>query len=77
MTPPNLLFIRGVNSDFDVKKELFDIVPMKHTTTGLDIFEKLEVTVESFNIHEENHCILQRTGQLQCVGSSSNSTSLK
>ena len=36
------IFIRGINSDFSIFEEFLEIVPLKGTTTGVDIFEAVK-----------------------------------
>ena len=36
------LFIRGVTEDMEIYQELLDLVPLRDTTTGEDIFEKVK-----------------------------------
>ncbi|XP_075692926.1 general transcription factor II-I repeat domain-containing protein 2-like [Rhinoderma darwinii] len=36
------VFIRGVDGDLNITEELLDLLPMKGTTTGRDIFKELE-----------------------------------
>jgi len=40
------IFIRGVDSKFNVTEEFLDLVPLKNTTTGRDLFKGLEECLE-------------------------------
>jgi len=40
------VFIRGVHENLNVVEELLDILPMKGTTTGHDIFTEVEACVD-------------------------------
>ena len=40
------VFIRGVNVNLNITEELLDLVPLKGTTTGYDIFQRLEECIE-------------------------------
>ncbi|KAM3936090.1 general transcription factor II-I repeat domain-containing protein 2B-like [Leptodactylus fuscus] len=40
------VFIRGVDANFNVFEELLDMLPMKGTTTGQDIFQELEACID-------------------------------
>lgn len=44
------IFIRGVDENFDVTEELLDMVPMKGTTSGNDLFLCVEKSLEKFNV---------------------------
>ena len=37
------VFIRGINAHFDITKEFASLVPLKETTTGLNIFNAVKV----------------------------------
>lgn len=47
------IFIRGIDKDLKVTKELFDLVPLKDTTTGRDVFNELESSVEGAGLKWE------------------------
>ena len=40
------VFVRGMDTNLNIIEELLDLIPMKGTATGLDIFCKLENCVE-------------------------------
>ena len=40
------VFVRGVDKNLNITEELLDLIPMKGTTTGVDIFRELENCVE-------------------------------
>jgi len=40
------VFIRGVDENLNVTEELLDLLPMKGTTTGRDIFQELEACID-------------------------------
>jgi len=44
------IFVRGVTKTFGVVEELLDICPMKGTTTGKDVFEKVNHVMEKFKL---------------------------
>ncbi|CAD1470964.1 unnamed protein product [Heterotrigona itama] len=44
------IFVRGIDSNFDISEELCSLVPMKGTTTGREIF------VNHCIIHQQNLC---------------------
>lgn len=53
-----LVFICGVNSEFDVTQELASVHSMHSTVTGEDIFKELQKTVTKYNLE---------WSKLQCV----------
>ena len=40
------VFIRGVDENLNIIEELLDLLPMKGTTTGRDVFEELEACID-------------------------------
>ena len=44
------LFVRGVDDDFEVTKELAAIVPMKGTTRGIDLLEAVMKTIKRLGL---------------------------
>ncbi|PNF32729.1 hypothetical protein B7P43_G11587 [Cryptotermes secundus] len=53
-----LLFIRGVNADFEVTEELASMNSLRGTTTGEDIFKEVEEMLTKYNL---------KWNQLKCV----------
>ena len=49
-----LVFIRGVNSDFQITEELASVCSMHGTTTGKDIFMEVQKTLQDYNL-QWNH----------------------
>ena len=48
------IFVRGVDSNFDVFEELLSIASLKDCCTGEDMFEALKNMIEFYNLHFEN-----------------------
>ena len=44
------IFVRGVAKTFDVVEELLDICPLKGTTTGKDVFAKVNQVIKKFKL---------------------------
>ncbi|XP_026475998.1 general transcription factor II-I repeat domain-containing protein 2B-like [Ctenocephalides felis] len=44
------IFIRGVDTNFNITEELCSLVPMRGATTGKDLYEKLKSVLENFSI---------------------------
>ena len=44
------VFVRGINSDFDICEEFVQLVPLKNTTTGKDIFEAVLLCLKEFKL---------------------------
>ncbi|CAK8696815.1 unnamed protein product [Clavelina lepadiformis] len=44
-------FVRGVSSNFDIFEDFVDLVPMKGTTTGVDILKALLQCTNSMNLN--------------------------
>jgi hypothetical protein len=44
------LFIRATDKNFYVTKELIGLVPLHGTTKGTDIFEKIKLCIENYNL---------------------------
>lgn len=45
-----LMFVRGVNKDFEVTEELLDVLTMESTCTGNDIFNKVIESLNKFDL---------------------------
>ncbi|KAJ4944044.1 hypothetical protein JOQ06_012591, partial [Pogonophryne albipinna] len=52
-TPQLLIFIRAINSKFDITEELLDMVSLENGTTGIEIKNAVLETLEKFNIGPE------------------------
>uniref|UniRef100_A0AAG5D2H1 SPIN-DOC-like zinc-finger domain-containing protein n=1 Tax=Anopheles atroparvus TaxID=41427 RepID=A0AAG5D2H1_ANOAO len=46
-----LIFIRGVNSEFEITEELLSMRSLHDRTTGEDIFKEVEISMKNFNLH--------------------------
>lgn len=44
------IFLRGVDSKFNITEELCSLIPMQGTTTGKDLYDKLKSVLENFSI---------------------------
>ncbi|KAG6921105.1 GTF2I repeat domain containing 2 [Chelydra serpentina] len=55
------VFIRGVDCNLNITEELLDLMPLKGTTTGRDIFQGLEECIEKLRSHGANLCLWLRT----------------
>ncbi|XP_015974818.2 general transcription factor II-I repeat domain-containing protein 2-like [Rousettus aegyptiacus] len=45
-----IIFIRGVDENFDITEELLDMVPMRDSTSENDLFLYVEKSLEKFNV---------------------------
>ena len=62
------IFVRGVQPDLTVVEEMLDLVPLKDTTTGEDIFNALCSTVEKFKLDWKNFVSLATDGAPSMTG---------
>ena len=53
-----LIFIRGVNFNFEITEQLASVCSMHGTTTGEDLFLKVEKTLQCYSLH---------WNKLQCI----------
>lgn len=62
-----LLFIRGVNFDFDVTEELVNLISLQGTTTGEDIFNGVKASLNKYN-HDlfKLKCVTTDGGRNMC-----------
>lgn len=47
------IFIRGISKSFSVVEELLDVYPIKGTTTGKDIFDKVKQVMQKFELSDD------------------------
>lgn len=62
------IFIRGVDENLNITEELLDLVPMRDTTTGEDIFECVEEVFTTFNLKWEKLVSVATDGAPSMVG---------
>ncbi|CAH1987888.1 unnamed protein product, partial [Acanthoscelides obtectus] len=48
------VFVRGVETDFTITEELLDVIPLKDTTTGEDMFGAVEDTMNDMGLPLKN-----------------------
>ena len=63
------VFVRGVDSDFNVTEEVLGLQAMKGTTTGEDIFQQVKKLMNDFNLQIEKLHSLATDGAPAMVGS--------
>ena len=63
------VFVRGVDSDFNVTEEMLGLQSMKGTTTGEDIFLEVKKLMKKFNLSTEKLHSLSTDGAPSMVGS--------
>ena len=62
-----LLFIRGINANFEITEELASLHSMHGTTTGIYIFREVEKSVAEYNLEwEKLKCITTDIGRNMC-----------
>lgn len=49
-TSQSVIFIRGVDENFDISEELLDMVPMTDPTSENDLFRYVEKSLEKVNV---------------------------
>ena len=54
-----VIFIRGIDENMNVTEEMLDLCHMKGTTTGRDIYEYVNLALESLMLTEEKFIQLQ------------------
>ncbi|XP_064476238.1 general transcription factor II-I repeat domain-containing protein 2-like [Ornithodoros turicata] len=51
---PCVVFIRGATHDLDIYQELFDLLPLKGTTAGSDLWSAVKGSIEAASVKWEN-----------------------
>ena len=59
-----VVFIRGVDSSLNLTEEFLDLIPLKGTTTGRDIFQALEKCIEKYGLPWDKFVSLATDGAL-------------
>ena len=67
-TSQMLVFIRGIDKDFQITEELAALHSLKGTTTGLDVFERLQETLRSLNLDWNKLTSVTTDGAKSMVG---------
>ena len=49
-----VIFIRGIDENFNIIEEMLDLCQIKSTTTGKDIYEFVNLSLDKFNIDRKN-----------------------
>ena len=70
------IFVRGIDRDFNIIKEMLSLQAMKDTTTGNDIFEKVKISMTKFNLQFQNLHGLSTDGAPAIVDSTAGVTSI-
>ena len=50
-----VIFIRGTDENFNIIEEMSDLCHINGTTTGKDIFEFVNLSLDKFTIDRKNH----------------------
>lgn len=56
------IFVRGIDENFEITKELLSLERMKGTTKGLDIYNKVMGVLNRFNLKIKNMSALVTDG---------------
>jgi len=62
------LFVRGVDDNFEITEELAAIVPMKGTTTGIDLLEAVMTTIKRLGLSLSKLSGITTDGATSMVG---------
>ncbi|XP_023211663.1 general transcription factor II-I repeat domain-containing protein 2A-like, partial [Centruroides sculpturatus] len=49
-TAQTAIFVRGIDTEFNITEELCSLIPMQGTTTGKDLYNELKSVLENFSI---------------------------
>jgi hypothetical protein len=64
-----LIFVRGIDAEFEIIEELAGLQSLKGTTTGEDIFQKLCETLRNLHLNWKELCCVTTDGAKSMVGS--------
>ena len=59
-----VIFIRGIDENFNIMEKMLDLCHIKSTTTGKDIYEFVNMWLDKFNIHRKNIYSITTDGAL-------------
>ncbi len=62
-----VIYLRGVDRDFCISEELFDMKSITSTATGKDLFEAVSCAIESMNLHWAKLCGITTDGVASMV----------
>ena len=57
-----VIFIRGIDKYFNIIEEMLDLCHIKDTTTGKDIYEFVNLSLDKFNIDRKNIYLITTDG---------------
>jgi hypothetical protein len=66
-----LIFVQGIDAEFEITEELAGLQSLKGTTTGEDIFRRLCETLRSLHLNWKELCCVTIEGAKRMVGSNS------
>ena len=63
-----VIFIRGIDKNFNIIEEMLDLRHIKGTTTGKDIYEFVNLSLDKFNIDRKNIYLITTDGAPALTG---------
>ncbi|KAI6659632.1 general transcription factor II-I repeat domain-containing protein 2-like [Oopsacas minuta] len=70
------VFIRGINAHFDITEEFASLVPLRDTTTGLNIFNAVKSVIDDFGLKLDDLCGMATDGAPAMTGTVNGAVSL-
>ena len=70
------VFIRGINAHFDITEEFASLVPLRDTTTGLNIFNAVKSVIDDFGLKLDDLCGVTTDGAPAMTGTVNGAVSL-
>ena len=70
------VFMRGINADFNITEEFASLVPLKDTTTGLNIFNAVKSVIDDFGLKLDDLCGVTTDGAPAMTGTVNGAVSL-
>ena len=63
-----VIFIRGIDENINIIEEMLDLCQIKGTTTGKDIYEFVNLSLDKFSIDKKNICSITTDGAPALTG---------
>ena len=70
------VFVRGINANFDITEEFTNLVSLKDTTTGVNIFEAIKHVIDVLGLRLNNICGVMTDGAPAMIGKANGAVSL-